>query len=394
MCRDTERVFTVNDSIRLGAIEAVLQGRHTVRQAANALGRSRRQVFRLKSKVANGGPEAILHGNRGRRPSNAFDPDVRRQIIELYCQEHEDFNFSHFADHLRDKHAIRISPQTLRRWLRAEGLGRPVRRQKTHRRRRTRKARFGEMLFLDGSFHPWFGPHYEPCTLILASDDATGQGLWGCFVPHEDRNSCFRTAYHVFQRYGLPACWYLDRASQFTTTRPSGTQEDKVPTAFEMAMQTLAVPIVFARSPQARGRGERLNGSLQDRLVAEFLHNRIHDLPQATRYLNRSFLPRYNKRFARSPADPSPAWRPLPLPLDLKSVLCAKTQRIVDNDNTFAFNGSRFQILPTRHYRHLVKARIQVQHRFDDTIHAFHSTHGHLKISPLPKGDIFAERTG
>jgi transposase len=380
-------MFTMEDCVRLGVIQEACEGRRTVESAADALALSERQVYRLKRRVEGLGPEGILHGNRGRRPANAVASDIRDEVIQLYEEEHAEFNFAHYADHLAEEHDVRVSAATVRRWLRGKGLGRPARRQKTHRRRRTRKARFGEMLFLDGSPHPWFGPGSEPCTLVLASDDATGKGLAGVFVAHEDRNSCFDVSHRVFRRWGLPVSWYLDRASQFTTTRHGGThrrQSDDQPTAFEVAMQTLAVSIIFARSPQARGRAERLNGTFQDRLVVDLRHHGITDRDAATRFLNQSFLPRYARRFAKEPADPTPAWRPVPAGLDLKSVLCAIHSRQVQSDNTFSLHGILYQILPTRHYRHIAHATIQVQERFDDSIHAVHPAHGPLHIEPLP----------
>jgi hypothetical protein len=208
--------------------------------------------------------------------------------MHLATTTYAQFNFCHLADILAEEHHILLSDETLRRWLRPAGHGRPPRRRGKHRRRRTRRSRAGELLFLDGSPHPWFGPRHPDCCLLLASDDATGKPLWGKFQPEEDRDGCFEVCYHVFLRYGLPGAFYLDRASQFITTRKGGRQAlhnpERDPTHFEEAMSLLKVGLIFAYSPQARGRGERLNGTFQDRLVAHYrVRGRLLGEPLARR---------------------------------------------------------------------------------------------------------------
>lgn len=262
-----------------------------------------------------------------------------------------------------------------------------MRRAKVHRRRRKRSARAGQLLFLDGSPHPWFGEEHPPCCLLLASDDAMGRPLRGKFQPTEDRDGCFEVCYHVFRKYGLPGGFYLDCASQFTTTRHGGLHVRQGPdtekTHFETAMERLAIGLTFAHSPQARGRAERLNGSFQDRLVRELALHNITDPQEATRYLNRTFIPRYARRFGKPPADPTPAWRPLPKGLDLRAELCARHTRTVTNDNTVRFNGGVWQIHPPRGRWHLVRAKLEVQERFDGTIRFRHPEYGYLRATRL-----------
>jgi len=268
---------------------------------------------------------------------------------------------------------IHVNRETLRQWLRPQGLGGKVRKIKTHRKRRKRSAKEGLMLFLDGSSHYWFGD--EPSTLILATDDATGKPLWGCFQPQEDLNGCFTVCREVFERYGLPICFYLDKASQFTTTRHGGLhviQNNTKPTHFERAMAELAIELIFANSPQARGRGERINGVFQDRLVAELRLNRIKSAQQATVYLNEIFIPRYIKRFGKSPEDPVPAWRVLPESMDIRNILCRRFQRTVKNDNTVSVNGTQIQLLPTKFRLHFVKATVNINQWVDGSYHIFH----------------------
>lgn len=376
---DSEVKFTLNQFQRYETCKALLEGRLTTDQAALALGLSRRQVQRLKHRLRTKGPQGLIHGNTARPPANKTPDDRKQQVLDLATTTYAQLNFAHLADILHEEHRILLSDETLRRWLRPLGHGRPPRRGK-HRRRRTRRSREGEVLFLDGSPHPWFGPHRPPCCLLLASDDASGKPLWGKFQPQEDRNGCFEVCYHVFVRFGLPGAFYLDRASQFVTTRYGGLHAlhnpDREPTHFEKAMSQLKVGLIFAYSPQARGRGERLNGSFQDRLVAELALRRITTLRRATDYLNSVFIPRYTRRFGRTPADPQPAWRPLAAELDLKTVLCAKSCRTVANDNTVRFGGQTYQLLPASRCPSLARATVEVQEWFDGSIHFSHMRYG------------------
>lgn len=182
-------------------------------------------------------------------------------MIELAEKKYFDFNFTHLSETLEERERISISRETLRQWLRPLGFGSKMRRQPHYRKRRKRSEKEGQMLFLDGSPHGWFND--EKTTLILCTDDATGKPLWGIFRTDEDNDGCFAVCEAVFQKHGLPAPLYLDRASQFTTTRHGGihiSQNDTEPTPFERAMGELGIRLIFADSPQARGRGERIIG--------------------------------------------------------------------------------------------------------------------------------------
>jgi transposase len=362
-------------------------GQVTNREAARALGLSRRQVQRLKRRVERDGVLGVVHGKAGRQPANKTPEKIREKAIRLAQTDYAEFNFSHLAEMLAEEHDIELCDQTLRFWLRALGHGRPRRRLKKHRRRRERKPREGEMLFLDGSPHRWLGEEHPACCLLLCSDDATGKPLWGKFQATEDRDGCFEVAYEVFRRFGLPGQFYLDRASQFTTTRHGGLHVTQGPdtdeTHFERAMHELAVATIFADSPQARGRAERLNGSFQDRLVAELAYKGITDYQGATRYVNRIFIPKYARRFGNPPADTSSAWRPVPAHLELGNVLCARYTRTVANDTTVSMNGRAYQLSPPPRCLHLAKAQIEVRLWFDGTIHFSHPRYGELKARPV-----------
>jgi hypothetical protein len=384
---DQELTLTVRQSQIYQILQAAIDGHSTNQQAAQALDLSIRQVQRLKAKIRALGPPGVRHGNAGRSPHNKVGPVLKDWILQAAKDIYHDYNFSHLADALYDDHGIVLSDETLRRWLRPGGHGAKPRRAKVHRRRRQRRSREGDLLFLDGSPHPWFGPDYEPVCLLLCTDDATGKPLWGTFQPQEDRDGCFQVCYHVFTRFGLPAGFYLDRGSQFIRTDHLAAKEGRTipPTAFQVAMKSLSVGLTYAHSPQARGRGERINGSFQGRLVAEFVRYGIHTCKRATQYLNEKFIPRYANRFGRPAADPTPAWRPLPPEVRLNTVLCAKDARKVSNDNTVSFRGAIYQLDPPPQRHHLTNARVEVQSWFDGSVHFVHRTCGELHAKKLTR---------
>lgn len=385
--------FTMRDMIRQGILIKLVAGEFTVAQAAAALNLYRRQVQRLKKRFQEVGPEALVHGNRGRLPKRAIGPADKAKIIKLIQEKYDGFNFSHLSEMLAEYEGIFLSRETLRQWLRSLGLGRRPRRPRQHRRRRPRSPRFGQMLFLDGSPHPWFGQ--EKSTLILCTDDATGKPLFGLFQPQEDLQGCLQVCLAVWQRYGLPTCFYLDRASQFTTTRHGGVQvqqSDHKPTQFERAMNELGIRLIFAHSPQARGRGERINGSFQDRLVAELRYHGIQTSAEATAYLNTSFIPHYSARFGVNAQDRETAWRPVPASLDLRHILCQRYERVVKNDNTVSVQGQVIQLLPTPQRHHVVRARVIINHWLDGSWHVYHSKFGFLPNVVLQPGPMAGQR--
>lgn len=379
--------LTEYDTVRVRVIRRACSDL-TAGAAADMLDVTPRQVFRLKARYRADGPAGLVHGNRGRQPANARPAALRQQVLELFRSRFAQYNTPLFAEALADEHGITVNEETLRRWLRSAGIP-PKHRHRNrsnHRRCRARQTRFGAWLFLDGSPHRWLGPDRPMLTLILCTDDATGRPLYGGFFPQETLNGCFEVIYHVFQRYGLPGAFYLDRASQFTTTRHGGTtrtQDDGQPTAFESAMHRLAIQLIFADSPQARGRGERINGTFQDRLVAELDHHGITTAEAATAYLNEQFIPKYVKRFGVTPSDARPAFRPVPANLDLRTVLCSRTIREVANDNTISYKGRRYQLLPRSRTVCVAGTTVLLQEWSDGSVHVRHDRAGWIDVLPL-----------
>lgn len=376
--------FTMQDMKRYSVVKAVMDRKMTTSEGAAALGLSVRQLKRIKKRVRRNGMAGIRHGNCGRPPAHAFPETFKKRVTKVVKRRYMDFNFSHLSEMLEEEEQIRINRETLRLWLRPLGFGGKVRKQPRHRKRRQRCAKMGQMLFLDGSPHRWFG-NIES-TLLLCTDDATGKPLYGVFRKEEDLEGCFAVCQEVFTRYGLPATFYLDRASQFTTTRRGGLhvhQRDEQPTQFERAMGELAIRLIFADSPEARGRAERINQTFQDRLVAELRLRGITTAHVATTYLNKVFIPRY--RFGMLPEDDKPAWRRLGPEIDLRHILCRRVVRTVNKDNTVSVDGQILQILPTRTRLSFVKAKVTVNLWLDGSWHVIHQEHGELPCKLLPR---------
>ncbi len=369
----------------------------TAERAAEVLHLTVRQVFRLKARIQAHGRDGLIHGNLGRKPAVALPDRLHQRVVGIYDESYRipGYNYSHFTEALAEDYQITISRETVRQWLREAELGHQPRHYRAHRRRRERRARLGQMLFLDGSPHPWFGPDYPRVTLILATDDATSAPLYGCFRAHEDRNGCFDVMYHVALTWGLPDTLYLDKGSVFKTTRHGGIhahQESDDLTAFQIAMGRLGVEIIYAHTPQARGRGERMNGSLQGRLVPELRLHKIAALEPATHYLNEHFIPRYVKRFAVEPRDPNPAFRPIPAGLDLRRVLCKSSSRRVHSDNTVRLNGRAYQLYAPDTYPGLYGSEVTVEEWFDGSVHIYYKTLGEVKNRLIPVSEIYRLR--
>ena len=346
--------------------------------AARLLDVSVRQLRRWLARLRQGGPSALAHGNRGRPSPRRLPERLRRRVLRLARTTYAGFNDHHLAEMLREREGMPISRRALQRLLRHAGLGSPrTRRPPRHRRRRERMPQAGLLIQLDGSHHAWLearGPHL---VLLAAIDDATGVVLAALFRRAEDTQGYLLLLRQVLRRHGLPGAVYSDRHSIFAFTRstPMTLAEQfrghRDPTQVGRALQELGIRWIAAQSPQAKGRIERLFGTFQDRLVAELRLAQAQTLPDAHRVLAR-FLPRYNARFARRPADPTPAWRSAPPAQILETICCLKEQRTVANDNTIQVGDRLLHLRPGPGGRTYAHARVDVHLRLNGTVAVFY----------------------
>jgi transposase len=352
-------------------LNQVLAGGMTNGEAAVVLGVSVRQVKRLRTRYRQAGPAGLVHGNRGRRPWQAVAAEVATRVVTLAGGRYVGLNQQHLTEKLAAEEDIHLGRTTVRRILAGAGLTTPrPRRAPTARRRRERMAQPGMLLQGDGSRHRWLGPDGPELTLIAMIDDATSQVLGAVFREQEDGAGYLRVLEQIVRSHGIPQALYVDRHSIFQVNgrTPSTISEElaggRAPTQVGRALGELGIRHIAAHSPQAKGRVERLWGTLQDRLVAELALAGVTTLAGANAFLA-DYLPRHNTRFAVPAADPTPAYLPVPADLNLTHVFCFKETRVVRADNTISYEGQPIQLLATPTRRGWARVRVEVQERLD-----------------------------
>jgi transposase len=326
-------------------IMRALSGAITWLQAADILGLDPRSVRRWRARYEAGGAVA-LYDRRCLRPSRrqAPAPEVQR-ILRLYRERFGGWNVRHFYRFARREHAVTLSYSFVKLALQEAGLVRKGRARGRHHRRREPRACFGELLHLDGSRHPWLRLVPERrATLITVVDDATKRLLYAQLWPSETTAAIFAALHAVFTAGGLPIALYTDRAGwAFHTPKAGGPIDRTHRTQVGQALERLGIEHIGAYSPQARGRSERLNRTVQGRLANELALAGITTLAAANDYLRERFIADYNDEFARPPADPTSAFVPLH-GVDLDTILCEQEERCIGKDNVVTLETVALQI--------------------------------------------------
>lgn len=342
---------------RLKTLERVSKGELTACEAARALGISVRQVYRSLRRYRARGDAGLVHGLRG-RPSNMRHPAAERtKALELFGTLYADYGPTLLAETLAKHHGLTISRETLRRWLLAAGAWKRARTRRRHRRRRPRRAAIGEMIQIDGSVHAWFGPDRPQAWLLVIVDDASSR-LFARFVTAESIDEVLRTLLAYAQRYGLPQSVYSDRGSAYYGS-------DATPTDVGRALATLGIEMIQAHSPQAKGRVERENRTLQDRLVKALRRLGITTPEAGNRFLDETYLGEHNAAFAHLEglAD---VHRPIQN-LVLEEIFCREYTRVVANDYTVSLDGECLQLHDTGGAMPAPRARVVIRRRLDGT---------------------------
>ena len=336
--------MTPREQSRLQVLNSLLAEHMTLDQAATVMGVSQRHARRMLTAYRDKGSSSLAHGLRGQRPHNATAETTRDRMLRLARTRYAGTNHTHLSELLSEREGIDIARTTLRRILVSAGLSSPRRRRPPkHRVRRQRMPREGMLIQLDGSYHPWLGDGRPQFTLLIAVDDATGCVVNASFSEKEDARSYFLLIQGLVQRCGIPLALYTDRHGVFRHTPGSGLAGTS--TQFSRAMDELGIQLIFALSPQAKGRVERAAGTFQDRLVTELRLAGASTIEQANTVLE-EFLPRFNQRFQVPAQYPETAFRPLDPELCLEQVLCFKHSRKVAKDNTVRFKLHTLQLLP------------------------------------------------
>ncbi len=341
-----------------------LAGILTTGEAVRLLGCSERTAWRLRAAMLAKGAAGLAHGNRGRPSAHRLPDAVADRIVQLATTEYRGFNDTHFAEMLAEEEGVVIARSSLRRLLRARGLASPRRRRAPrYRSRRERMAQEGLMIQVDGSRHDWLEGRGPWLTLVGGIDDATGKVVGAVFREAEDGVGYLLVLRDTARRFGLPASIYRDGSSVFAPTHGGARERDEA-TQVARALAELGITSIPAGSPQAKGRIERAWGTFQDRLVSELRRRGSRDLAAANGVL-RDFIPRFNRRFAVPAASPVPAWRPVPVDLDLARVLAFRWRRAVGSDSCVRLDGALLQLPAGAGGRSLAGRRVEVELRLD-----------------------------
>jgi len=346
----------------LKVMAPVLKGDRTQVEAARLLGRSQRQIRRIQSRLEKEGDSGVIHRLRG-RPSNHCTPTrTRCQALAIYRKELMGFGPTLAAEKLSEW-KVPVCAETLRGWLLAEGLWQRKRRRDKHRMRRQRKECFGEMVQMDTSIHDWLEGRGESMVLTAMIDDATGRIL-ARFYRGETTEGHMDLLGRWIGKHGRPVSLYTDRDSIYRT---EGRDGEGRPTQLGRALGELDTQLILAYSPQAKGRVERLFGTLQDRWVKELRLKKVRTIREANAVLDKQLIPGFNRRFTVKATSTNDAHRPLQPRQNLAAILSIQHKRTVSNDYTFRFQNRVYQLLPPA-WPGLRGGQVVIECRLDGTM--------------------------
>lgn len=325
---------------RAEVLASVFAGRLTMTAAADLIGVTRRQAHRLARQFADQGAAGLRHRARGRPSNRLLGPHVRQMAIAYVAERYRDFGPTFASQMLLERHGLSVSRETLRKWMSEEGLWLSRKQRRRFHQPRVRREHFGELVQIDGSEHRWFEDRGPRCTLIVFIDDATSRLVALRFVPSESAFAYFETLKGYLASHGRPLAFYSDKHSIFRVSKPQA-QGGQGMTQFGRALSELGIEILCANSSQAKGRVERVNRTLQDRLVKELRLEGVSTIEAANIYLP-AFVARFNDRFATVPARPENLHRPLERPtVQLDTILAWREQRYVTQQLALSYDSKR-----------------------------------------------------
>ena len=365
---------------RSHVVARMLDGSMTVKEAAESMGLSLRQAKRLKKRMKGSGEQGLIHGNRGRKPSHTISEQTKQKIKELAAEKYSGANKMHLQDLLEENEGIVISRSSISRILSEQGTPAIQKRRKKYHRSRDRRKQFGMLMQIDASPFAWLGE--KTLSLHGAIDDSTGKamGLW--MAPTECLDGYFEMMERVIRQYGCPMAIYADRHAIFQentsdTDKSAHFSGQAAPlTQFQRALSELGIELIAAHSPQAKGRVERLWGTLQSRLPIELKIAGISTIEEANDYLLR-YCSKFNKKFAVKAEIPGSACHPVHVGQSLRFILCRKIWRLIDSGGCFSFHNQRYQpmdsgkpaqVMPRTAISVLYSAHIGIKAQYDGKV--------------------------
>lgn len=387
--------LTAKEKEKANILRSAIMGRITNAKAAKQLGLSVRQVQRVKARIRKDGQNAVVHKLKG-KPSNARLPEEEKtKAIATIKQKYNDFKPTFATEKLSENHDIHISRETTRLWMIEADIWKIHKQKKTgeYRSWRPRKEYFGELVQFDGSYHLWFenrfvdklGNPIEAC-LLVSIDDATGEITKAAFMANEGVHAVFIFWKEYVQSIGKPLNVYLDKFSTYKINHKAAVDNKDLLTQFERAMKDLDIHLIPAHSPQAKGRIERLFDTLQDRLVKELRLAGINTPDAGNRFLKEVFLPKFNDKFAVTPAKDGNVHKSLTDAdkKNLNRIFSVQSTRIINNDFTIQFKNNWYQLAETQTTTVRAKEKVTVEEWLDGTLH-FSLREKYLSYTVLPQ---------
>jgi hypothetical protein len=386
-------MFMMNQKERrkLHVIRKVIEKEITQVEAGLAIDLTDRQVKRLVKRVRVEGDQGICHRSRGKRSNRRILERTKDKVLKLYQKHYVGFGPTLASEKLLERDKIKINDETLRLWLKESEILYKQRKKRPHRQWRERRAHCGSLVQMDGSHHPWFEDRGPKSVLMAYIDDATGR-VYGCFYEYEGTVPAMESFKLYVLKYGLPVAVYADKHMTYKSPKEPTVEEQlegaKPMSQFERSLKELGVGMINAHSPQAKGRIERLFGTLQDRLVKEMRLAGIHQIKEANPFLE-TYWPRFNEQFSVLPNHQTDMHRPAPSLAQMDKTLCIKTERTLRNDFTISYENKLYQIKDN-----LQTKKVIVEERLDGSIRLSHQeksltfqeiTTLPVKTNPTPK---------
>lgn len=392
MEQNTIITMTTIEAKRYEIIKDLIAKKIDGTEASKLLSLSVRQTKRLKSAVDDRGIQGVIHGNRGKTSHNKTAENILTNATKYIREKYHDFNPLLAQEHLRDDHKITLSKETVRQIMITEKLWHSKKAGDTQKHFwRERKDNYGEMQQFDGSYHDWFECRnvevvgLEQC-LLVAVDDATGAVTGACFEDNEGVEAVFRFWKEYFETNGKPISIYLDRFSTYKVNHKNAADNKDFMTQFERAMNQLNVRVIHANSPQAKGRVEKMNGTLQRRLVKELRLHNINTIADANIFLQEKFIPKFNQQFAVIPKKETDLHQKLTdkkIP-ELDKIFSVQNERTVNNDYTVQFKNQYYQLTEIQPATVYKKDRITIEEHLNGEIKISLRNH-YLNYSRLPE---------
>lgn len=333
-----------------GVLEELKRKELTQKMAAKILGVTTRQVRRVLKKYKDGGTGSLMHGNRGKESHNKISDEQIKKVMKIVRDEYPDFGPTLASEKVFEFHHIKWSDEKMRTEMIKAGMRQVKSRKKAQvHQLRERRGSLGELVQIDGSPHDWFEGRSPICCLLVFIDDATGKLMWLEFCEHESTLSYFNGVYGYIASHGRPLAFYSDKHSVFRVNKAKeGMESEHLGlTQFGRAMEQLEIESIFANSPQAKGRVERMNETLQDRLPKELRLRHISTIEEANKYLSK-FRKKFNAQFAVVPSSAQNLHRPLLKTQDLSLILSIQEKRVLSKNLNFQYNNIVYQIQTKR----------------------------------------------